>query len=216
MSTDGLILDLEYIIASSRWDDLEEFLTKLEESLQKALVEFEAKYYKEVKKFTPAQRQEFDDLYAEDYWRYGVGFPRILRNSFLVSACSLLEYEIGMICKRLQQKKKIPISCSDLRGDVLERAKLYCKLVGLDFPADDSTWQEVNHYIKVRNCVVHKNGLLKEFQGDKDLISYITRKGIISQDTIEQEIALTEQFCRDVVKTMRKFLEELHKVRAQE
>ena len=209
MAKEQPIFDLEYILALSRWDDLVEYLTRTEKSLQKALEEFEAKYYEEVQKFTPAQRQEFDELYAEDYWRYLEGFPRILRSSFLVSACSLLEYEIGMICKRLQQKKKILISCSDLRGDMLERAKLYCKLAGLDLPTDDSTWQEVNHYIKVRNCIVHKNGLLKEFQGDKDLISYITRKGIISQDTIEQEIALTEQFLKEVIVTIRAFLEKI-------
>jgi len=209
MATEQPLFELEYILALNRWDELVEYLNRTEEFLQKAQGEFESWASEQIKRLSDTQRQEFYEYYADDYVRYQEGFPRILRNSFFISAYSLMEYEMGMICKRLQRKKQIPIRWNDLRGDVLERAKLYCKLTGLDLPYDDQTWQEINRYSKVRNCIVHKSGLLKEFQGDQDLIAYITRKGIISQDTIEQEIALTEQFCREVASTIHAFLEKI-------
>jgi hypothetical protein len=208
------IQDFDYFRAYARLDELKKYLDITEKYLQKAKVEFEAWSDERVKELPAEQRQEFYDFYQDDYWQYAEKFPRILRNSFLVSAHSLLEYEIKLICSRLKKEQQIPISLSDLKGDtILDRTKLYCKLAGLDFPFNDPTWKEIKQYSKVRNCIVHTNGLLKEFQ-DKDkkgLIPYLTKKGIISQDTIEQEIALTEQFCAEVVETIQAFLENLYK-----
>ncbi len=205
------IQDFEYFRAYARLDELKKYLDITEKYLQKAKAEFKAWSDERVKELPAEQHQEFYDFYQDDYWQYAEKFPRILRNSFLVSAHSLLEYEMNVICRRLKKEHQIPISWNDLRGDVLERAKLYCKLARLDLPYNDKTWQEINHYSKVRNCIIHKNGLLKEFQDDQDLIAYVTKKGIISQDTIEQELALTEQFCAEVVETIQAFLEKLYK-----
>lgn len=192
-------------------DELEEYLKITEEYLQKAKTDFETWFDEKTKGFTPKERDEFYELYGADYWQYAETFPRILRNSFLISACSLLEYKMAIICEWLKKDKQIPISWSDLRGDTPDQFKNYCKLARLEFPFNDRLWQEINNYRRIRNCIVHNRGLIKEFQ-DKDkkgFISYLTKKGIISQDTNDQEIALTEQFCREVVKTIEVFLNKV-------
>lgn len=204
-----LIKGILGITASYRLHELEEYLKTVEKYLQKAKTDFETWADEQEKKLSPEERDEFYEFYGDEYWRYSERFPRILRNSFLVSAHSLLEYEMAIICKWLKKDKQIPISWRDLKGDTLERFKSYCKLTGLAYPYNDETWQEIKYYVKVSNCVVHENGLIKKFETDQNFIDYITERDIISHDTIEQEIALTEQFCREVIKNMWTFLSKL-------
>ncbi len=192
-------------------DELEEYLKITEEYLHKAKTDFETWFDEKTRGFTPKERNEFYELYGADYWQYAETFPRILRNSLFVSAYSLLEYEMAVICKWLKKDKQLPISLSDLRGDTPDQFKNYCKLACLEFPFNSRPWQEINNYRRIRNCIVHNRGLIKEFQ-DKDnkgFISYLTKKGVILQDTNDQEIALTEQFCKEVVKTIADFLNKV-------
>lgn len=189
-----------------RLGELKEYLEITEKYLQKAKSDFEAWVNGQASKISAEERNDFNEFYIDQYWRYSERFPRILRNSFLISAHSLLEHEMAQICKRLKMERQIPLSWSDLKGDVFERFKRYCKLANLPLLYNDSTWQEINNYYMVRNCIVHQNGLVKNLQKDRDFVNYVTQKGIISDDAIEQEIALTEQFCREVIKTMEAFL----------
>jgi hypothetical protein len=198
---------------SYRLDELKKYLDVTEKYLQKAKAEFEARSDEQIKELPDEKRQEFYDFYQDDYWQYAEKFPRILRNSLLVSAISLLEYEINVICESLKKKQDIRINLNDLRGDALERTRKYFQNAGLELPFNNHIWREINHYYKVRNCIVHTNGLIMELQykDRKDLIPYLTRKGIISEDTIKKEIALTTQFCKEVIETIQVFLVELEK-----
>ena len=205
------IQDFDYFKAYLRLDELKEYLGITEKYLRKAKTDFEAWTDKQLKELPPEQHQEFYDVYQEDYWRHEEKFPRILRNSFLVSALSLLEYEMNVICRRLKKEKQRRISWRDLRFDVLEQFKEYCNLAGLSLPYDDPTWQEINNYYMVRNCIVHNSGLIKGAKREQELRDYISRKNIISQDTIEQEITLTGQFCEEGINTMQDFLAKVYK-----
>jgi hypothetical protein len=206
-----MIKGLLAIIGSHRLNELEEYLSTSEKQLRKAQVDFEAWFKEQEQGLSPEEQRDFYDFYGDEYWLYAERFPRILRNSFFISCWFLLEREMVAICRRLKRDKQIQISLSDLRRDIdiLERGKLYFKLAGLLLSYDDKTWEELKHYYKVRNCIVHQNGLVKELQNDQDFITYIRQKSIISDDTIEQEIALTEQFCREVISTVRTFLGRL-------
>ena len=206
------INEFEYFFAQIRLNELEEYLNTTEKYLQRATNDLETSLDERVKGLSPQEREEFYDSYGVDaYWRYSERFPRILRNSFLVSAQSLLEYELNVFCEKIKKEQQIPVGWRDLNGDTLERAKLYFQLAKFRVSYDDRTWQEINRYSKIRNCIVHKNGLIEGFQGKKDLINYINKTGIISQDTIRQEIALTGEFCKEVIQTLRDFLDNIYK-----
>lgn len=203
-----LPVTIEEWFRSHRLDELKDYLDVTEKYLAKTEAEFTVQYDEEIKKRAPEDEEEFRQLHQYEYQQYTEKFPRILCNSFLVSACSLLEYEIEDICKRLQKEKQIPISWSDLKGNILERAKNYFKLAGLNLSYNDQIWHEINYYSQLRNCIVHDNGLLRK--DDKNLINYVKEKSIISQKLL-REVALTPQFCREVVETMQTFLVELEK-----
>ncbi len=204
-----LSVALSFDVSSLDLDELEEYLKITEEYLRKAKTDFGTWFDEKTKGFTPKERNEFYESYGADYWQYAETFPRILRNSFFVSAYSLLEYEMDVICRWLKKDKQLPISLSDLRGDTPDQFKNYCKLARLEFPFNGRLWQEINNYRRIRNCIVHNRGLIERAREERELRAYIIRKGIISQDTIAQEIALTEQFCKKVVKTIGVFLNEV-------
>jgi len=206
------IQDFDYFMASLRLDELRKYLGVTDKYLRKAKEDFKAWADGEAKTLPPQQQQEFYEFYSDEYWRHEEKFPRILRNSFLVSAHSLLEYELNVICEKLRKDQEIAVSLSNFRGDELERVKLFFKNAGLSLDYNSPTWQEINNYYLVRNSIVHNSGLIKGFKREKDLRTYITQKKIISQDTIQEEVALTEQFCEEVINTMQSFLDEVYKV----
>lgn len=184
---------------------LEEYLEISEDSLVEAQANLEEWIVDKKRGLSPEELREFFEFENEDRWRYEAKFPRLLRNSFLVSCWSLLEREIYLVCKSLRKDKQIPIKADDLRYDFLERSKLYFQIAGLSLSYNDGTWQELNRYYKIRNCIVHNHGLVDKYAEEQDFMRYAEQKGIISKDTIEKEIALTKEFCKEVIETIRRF-----------
>ena len=204
------------------FDELERYLKITEEYLQKAKSDFESHVQEQAKKLStaglsPEERDEINEFYGEAHWDYAETFPRILRSSFFVSAYSLLEYKMAIICKWLKKDKQIPISWSDLKGDTLDQFKLYCKLAGLELSYNTQAWQEIQHYSRVRNCIVHNRGLVEGVKQEKELQAYASRKNIIDDSMLglsirlKAQIALTEDFCKEVTKTIWVFLSNILK-----
>jgi len=201
----------------SGFDELEEYLKITEEYLQKAEKDFDTHVEEQVKKLSsadipPEELDESKEFYGEKHWDYAETFPRILRSSFFVSAYSLFEHKMALICKWLKRDKQIPISWSDLKGDSLDQFKLYCKLAGLELSYNSKTWQEIQHYCMLRNCIVHNRGLIHGARQERELQAYANRKNIIEDLFVglsirsQPQIALTAEFCKEVTKTMWAFL----------
>ena len=216
-----LPITIDEYFRSYRFDELKKYLDITEKYLEKAKSDFETSANEQAKKLSTAnpnlRADEINDILSDEYWRYSERFPRILRNSFLVSAISLLEYEINIICESLKKKQDIRINLNDLRGNTLEQAKLYFKLARLNLTFNDKTWQEINNYYLIRNCIVHNNGLIKGSRYEAKLHAYATRNKITDKLLVfpevrpHDQIALTDQFCRQVVETIQFFLVELEK-----
>jgi hypothetical protein len=195
------------------WCTLKDYLSNMEDHLQKVTERFESSVNEKKRTLTPERFNEFTIDHVEEYIFYDDEFSYILRNSFLVSAYSMFEDDINKICRKLKDTKQIPIKLSDLGVNLLEQAKKYCKLAGFDI-TKNLAWQEIDYYRRVRNCIVHRNGLLKV---NKDLIEYVKKKCLIKErviiidDTAEPEVGLTKLFCEEVIDTMQKFIDALYK-----
>lgn len=180
------------------WDTLREYLCRVEEYLQKATEQFEARVSDKKKTLTPGQFNEFMIDHVEEYIFYYDEFPYILRNSFFVSAYSLLDFDKGRIRRMLREAKQKQTNLSGL--------------------IDRGICKEINYYCKLRNCIVHENGFPKESDGDyKPLIRYIRGKDLVkerfiqSNEEVEREIGLTKEFCKEAVDTMQKFIDAVYK-----
>lgn len=201
--------------ARGRLHELEEYLKTTEKYLQKAKSELEAWLNEQAKNLPPRERDEFEQFYSDIYWDYALTFPRVLRNSFLVSAHSLLEHEMGRICETLKKEQQLPNSWQELGLGVLKNFKKYCKLASLPYQFNNLAWQEINNYYLVRNCITHNNGSIKGSKREQELRTYAVEKKITEESMIfpevrpQDRIALTEQFCREVIKTMWAFLSKV-------
>ena len=216
-----LPVTVEEYFRSYRFNELKQYLDVTEQYLKKAKSDFETSANKQVKELSAAnpslRAEEIDEIISDDYSRYAETFPRILRNSFLVSAISLFEDEVDEISKKMKKERGIPINLADLNGDLLDRVKKYCKLAGLSISFINSTWTEINDYYMIRNCIVHNNGFISGFRDDKKLLAYSKEKSIIDRLMIlpsirpRATIALSEQFCKEVIETIQDFLLDLEK-----
>lgn len=188
---------------------LKDYLDKLEAYLEEAKEEFGNWADAEAAKLPLSERDQYDDVLSEEYSLYSEVFPRILRNSFLVTLHSFLESELAWICESLRRKKKIPISWSELHGSPPERAKVYIsKLGGLDFPTGRS-WRQINSYMTIRHCIVHRTGSVSGFSKEKELRDYCSKQAGISIDT-DGNLVLSKDFCLQAVSTLQEFFEELY------
>jgi len=204
------------------WQELEEYLNMTEKYLRIAKSHFETSANERAKELSAAnpdlRADEIDDILSNEYWDYAETFPRIFRSSFFVSAYSLLEHKMAFICRQLQEDKGLPLSWSDLKGNTLEQFKLYCKLADLELSYNSETWQEIQHYCMLRNCIVHNRGLVHGARQERELQAYASRKNIVEDLFVglstrsQPQIALTAEFCKEVTKTIWAFLSKVLEV----
>ena len=189
----------------SGWQELADYLCMMESYIDKIQDEFE----KTLKKLEPAKQHDYLVENPDEYLSINQEFPRILWNSFFVSACSLLQYCLGLMSKRFKDTG-IRISYDSFRGKGTQKSRdrLLPKLNRIGIPNGEKYCEEISNYIVVRNSIVHQNGLLKN--DDIELISYAKRKSIDERLTDEKIIVLTKQFCEEAMQTMEKFVDAIY------
>jgi hypothetical protein len=196
------------------WETLKEYLNCMEEYLKNSQKQFEDQNASVINAFTSEQDREFAiNLIESQIFQYDE-LPYVIRNSFFVSSYSLLEVDINKICRKLKDSRNIQKNLCDLRGGLLEQTKTFFKLANLDIASYDS-WTEINNYSKVRNCIVHMNGLLS--RDKKDPFDYcqtnrlIKNRLIVPDNPDEKEIGLTGEYCIKTVVTMQQFIDTAYK-----
>jgi hypothetical protein len=100
----------------------------------------------------------YDDFYADNFFVLNIE-ERTFCFSFIISIYTLIEKYLNQICKAFGISKNIPITCKDLYGDGVTRAKKYLeKLCDINFDNKDSEFLNVINAI--RNVIAHEYGEL--------------------------------------------------------
>ena len=138
-------------------------------------------------------------------------FANLLRQSFFISLCAFLEARLNNECEsRKKEDGTIKLALHDIYSKGINRAKTYLvKVLGGSFPFGRSAeWQEVQRYIKIRNCIVHKEGRIT---GDNKLKRYIDSKQNISYSSAlgEDSVVLGKGFCNEALSTIGKLLRSM-------
>lgn len=74
--------------------ELDHYLSVTEQYLAQARIDFEKKYQEDLTEIPPEEQDQFGEVLSEESWRYSEVFPRLLRQSFLVTAMSIFEYNM--------------------------------------------------------------------------------------------------------------------------
>lgn len=195
------------ILYQHKMELLKELIENIERSLKEELNSFEKRIEKKALAYSEEQRNEYFEYMSDDYWKYKDEHPQIARQSFFLQAYFSFEHLLNEICTYYMRKKDLPLKLTDIKGQGLERAKIYIsKVIGVSEPFINPIWNQIQFYNTVRNVYVHNAGEFDE-TNKKHLVARDSL-GYISVNTSYQFI-LEEKFCLEVIKTFLSFTEIL-------
>jgi hypothetical protein len=85
-------------------------------------------------------------------------FPNLFRSAFFAKCASEFENLLLSSARAHQKRAGILVGLGDLRGDGIQKAKLYfTKVAALRFPSDTQMWSDISHFAEIRNYVVHSD-----------------------------------------------------------
>ncbi|WP_157198048.1 hypothetical protein [Methylomonas sp. DH-1] len=81
---------------------------------------------------------------------------------------------LNHLCRTAKEKLHLDLTCDDLSGKGIERAKNYLtKVAGIDTPFKSNLWQNIKLFSEVRNKIAHSGGIV-DLNKDKDKKLYDT------------------------------------------
>lgn len=186
----------------------------------------EAEYREKGKEYDKQHMGEFHKIFDEVY-------PEYFHNSFLVTACSLFEHQAKKVWAFIQEEHNVPITWDDFRDPVPARMQKLLNFAGVvlkDVPPriellppdfnpttvyDDNRivtstlWKDLRYYYRLRNCIVHNNGLVHRARGSASIQQYASERGILVEKEGQREVQLNESFNIAVCYTMGTFFSKL-------
>ena len=90
----------------------------------------------------------------------------------------------------------------------MARAKTYLQKIGVEVPAQDSGWQEITNYRKLRNKIMHDGAVLSNKKG---LLKYAETRDIASSWGGRVMVGITRPFCEEAIGNLTQFLLKLYR-----
>jgi hypothetical protein len=144
-------------------------------------------------------------------WYYPVHWDEIfrtnLRSSFLVSLVSLIESQLIQVSRDAAVIARTPIQVSDLKGSLLERARLFLEKFAAFQQPTDNVWAKLSQIYDIRNVFVHHAGFLPAYNHEKR-----TRQFIQSSDMLTEtngSLNLKREFCIYALAVAQEFLDAI-------
>jgi len=138
--------------------------------------------------------------------------PNIQRYSALITLYSFFEIQLIHLCNYLCNINERRIRLKDLnrRGGEIGRALLYLKKIEeLEINRGSPTWNEITSIRKIRNKIVHDNGLLKGSSKEDDVRDYIEQHPEYFDSKGKKQLRITEKFLSHALEAFETFFLEL-------
>jgi hypothetical protein len=142
---------------------LRDFASLVESTLVAEVERLDATVSEGAKKLVEAERGEFFEYHAEDYFELSDQLPSILRYSVLTAADTALEAYLNNTCVTFAELGDVRVGLSDLKGAGIQRARRYLKKVAqVSFPDQGAVWTTVLRLHELRNSIVHADGVVPD------------------------------------------------------
>ena len=151
------------------------------------------------------EREIFESGLSDDYYTIEEVYIGQYRKSTLVSIYSFLEYAMNDLCKLCQKFYAITLNYEHLKGAGITRAKLYLeKVIKVNFETLNPEWDELQNMNKVRNRIVHADGVL-----DENLKNLVVRTQGLSINNY-RDLLVDRTYIDFSITTVERFLEKLY------
>ncbi|MFK3812379.1 hypothetical protein [Bacillus halotolerans] len=194
-------------IILSELDKLEDLYIEQEEHNEKSLMSWEKFLESSTKGFTDEEKNEFAVWHIDDYLKYSNDYPQLIRKTIFLQTYFSFESYLNNVCDSQKKQLYLNLSYKDMKGQGIERAKLYlCKACGLITDAFSSNeWKTIRDYNTLRNAFVHNNGIVDKSNLKTDPPGLILTKSSPKKDSTLCSIELQRDFLDEVFKTIREF-----------
>ena len=187
---------------------LREYVRLIEDLLKDRQKEFNSWVEEKASRLSEEQKDEFYEFYSDDHWELSEVYPNILRGSLFVACVSLVEHELISLCKHLYRENKYRLLWDDVVGKGIYKAKLYLnKVAGV---GNNTPWENILVFQKIRNFIVHNRGKLDDSRNAKEVETYITSNSSIKLDNLRR-MQFSSTFCLEVIKIVDEFFSSLFK-----
>lgn len=139
-------------------------------------------------------------------------FPFILWKSLLLSLYFQLENALNQICGNLKKSNNHELELKDISGNGIFKSSLYLKKVcRITTPFETDNWNKLIAFNKVRNMLVHTDGILKK--SNLNLVNICKKyDGIILTDFTDEEysVSITEVYCKLTLGCVEELFNQIH------
>lgn len=155
-----------------------------------------------------AARSEVDSKF--EHW-----IPRIASYSLLTMLQMVIETQLAATAKRVREIHGFSLKLNELRGDSVERSKLYFAKVASLPIASDPGWQVLQDIGGLRDVIVHRRGAQgSDERVRKELQSIVARypNGLAvhgGPDDPEAEVELSLEQCKSFLEAVEAFFGRL-------
>jgi len=155
-----------------------------------------------------AARSEVDAKF--EHW-----IPRVASYSLLTMLQMVIETQLAATAKHLRELHRFPLKPNELRGDPVERSKVYFTKVASLPIGSDPGWQVLQDIGSLRDVIVHRRGAQgPDEKARKELRSIVARypAGLIihgKPDDSEAELELSLEQCKSFLRDVESFFERL-------
>jgi hypothetical protein len=113
---------------------------------------------------------EIIDYYYEDINQLHTHYPNLFFNSTLIWLYSFLESSLKETCEFVERRAKFKIQLNDFGKEGIHRFEKYIsKVLEIDTPELQRSWQRIKEFAKVRNLIVHNGASLVTDRSKKEL-----------------------------------------------
>lgn len=188
-------------------DDFKQFSKLIEQQFTNTLQNYE----NEASKLPEDEREAYYDYYYDEWSPYKNDYPKIHRNSLLISIYSFLESTLINLCKRSMGKYHLSLSHKDINGKGIEQAQKYLiKVAKIEFPNNSNEWQFIKFCNEVRNCLVHNQGFSYDDNKKSEKLEKLINETPYIKVDGTGEIILEENFCPLFIEKLEGFFEKLY------
>lgn len=187
---------------------IREYIDAVSSGFEREYDAFDKKVAEEAKRISPDHHEIHYEDAAGTAFDLSEHFPEFAWQTTFVAIYSFLEVSMIDIANDLGPYLGVEVELDELRSDGIFAAKLYlAKLCHLPFPEGSHAWQEVCHFNKIRNAIVHSRGNLNRANKSKEIMKYAEGKTSIK---IESGILkLSKEFCINALDDVRTLLDTL-------